>query len=212
MTDSLNGRLARWSQRKAAARRGDPPPAEGDDVVKRVATHDQQPSDPISKVTDAAASPESVAPDEDVPELPPIEALTFQSDYTAFMAKNVPEALRRAALRKLWQSDPVLANLDGLNDYDEDYHLVDTSITAAQTAYKVGKGYLEEVASQLDKTNEPEARGAHEFQSEPSELNQVSASGPSASEPAMAEGDAEPELDTAEDERKPSGTQEGSAA
>jgi hypothetical protein len=37
------------------------------------------------------------------------------------MREGVPEALRNRALRKLWLSDPVLANLDGLNDYDEDF-------------------------------------------------------------------------------------------
>ena len=76
------------------------------------------------------------------------------------MKKNVPEALRRAALRKLWKSDPILANLDGLNDYDEDYNLVDTAITAAQTAYKVGKGYLDEIGeklAQLDESNAAES-------------------------------------------------------
>ena len=33
----------------------------------------------------------------------------------------MPEALQRAALRKLWRSNPVLANLDGLVDYADDY-------------------------------------------------------------------------------------------
>ena len=30
----------------------------------------------------------------------------------------MPEHLKQAALRKLWLSNPVFANLDGLNDYD----------------------------------------------------------------------------------------------
>ena len=37
------------------------------------------------------------------------------------MHEKVPEALRKRALRKLWLSDPILANVDGLNDYDEDF-------------------------------------------------------------------------------------------
>ena len=36
--------------------------------------------------------------------------------------------------------EAVFANLDGLNDYDEDFNVIDTLITAAQTNYKVGKG------------------------------------------------------------------------
>jgi Protein of unknown function (DUF3306) len=211
MTDALSGRLARWSQRKAAARRGDTPPPEDEKAAAPVAADDQQSSDvelePIGEATDSS----STAAEESIPDLPPIDGLTFQSDYTAFMAKNVPEALRRAALRKLWQSDPVLANLDGLNDYDEDYHLVDTTITAAQTAYKVGKGYLEEVVSQLDDTKAAEAGDARESEAEPAELNQVSDSGASDREPARVDSDVGPERDTAEDEREPSGPSKGLA-
>jgi len=129
--------LSRWSQRKAAARRGD--------VV-------DEPVAP-APVAEAPAAPQPTEPavGPEAPVLPSIDELDFQSDYTVFLAKNVPEALRRAALRKLWESDPVLANLDGLNDYDEDYHLVDTTITAAQTAYQAGQGYIEEAAKKLER-------------------------------------------------------------
>ena len=68
------------------------------------------------------------------PPLPPVEELNAESDYTVFLTDKVPEAIRRAALRKLWTSDPVLANLDGLNNYDEDYNVIDTPISALQTA------------------------------------------------------------------------------
>jgi len=73
--------------------------------------------------------------------LPPIESLGRDSDFTPFLSEKVPEFIRRKALSVLWRSDPVLANLDGLNDYDEDYNLIDTLINAAtQSNYKVGKG------------------------------------------------------------------------
>ncbi len=74
--------------------------------------------------------------------LPPIENLTKDSDFTPFMAERVPEFIRRRALRVLWRSDPVLANLDGLNDYDEDFRIIDKLIAAADSAYKAGKGYV----------------------------------------------------------------------
>ena len=50
-----------------------------------------------------------------------IDELEYDSDFTVFMNDKVPEKLRRMALRKLWRSNPILANLDGLNDYDEDF-------------------------------------------------------------------------------------------
>jgi len=69
----------------------------------------------------AAAEPGSPAPAEaPPPELPPIDSLTPESDFSAFMHKQVDERLRRAALRKLF-SDPAFNVVDGLDDYAEDF-------------------------------------------------------------------------------------------
>jgi len=54
------------------------------------------------------------------PELPPIDSLTPESDFSAFMHRQVDEQLRRAALKKLF-SDPALNVVDGLDDYAEDF-------------------------------------------------------------------------------------------
>jgi hypothetical protein len=54
----------------------------------------------------------------------------------------VPETLRRKALRKLWRLNPVFANLDGLNDYDEDFTDAATAVQAVKTIYKVGRGMV----------------------------------------------------------------------
>jgi hypothetical protein len=78
------------------------------------------------------------------PDLPPIESLDGDSDYTAFLGENVPEELAKKALRKLWTSNPVFANLDGLNDYDDDYSALGIVETVVETAYKVGKGLVTE--------------------------------------------------------------------
>ena len=146
--------LSRWSQRKAAVRRGEAPPEPIGEA--QPALEDAQAASQIASIEpNQDVSAEGVpAGDDDMPVLPPIEELDFSSDYTVFLNTKVPEAIRRAALRKLWTSDPVLANLDGLNDYDEDYNLIDTTITAAQTAYKVGRGYLEEIKDKLEQVEE----------------------------------------------------------
>ena len=52
--------------------------------------------------------------------LPNIETLTYESDYTVFLAPDVPLEIHRAALRKLW-SYPAFNRTDGLSDYTEDY-------------------------------------------------------------------------------------------
>ncbi|MDW8469120.1 MAG: DUF3306 domain-containing protein [Burkholderiales bacterium] len=54
------------------------------------------------------------------PPLPPIESLTPESDFSAFMHPKVPELLRRAALKKLFQ-DPRYNVVDRFEAYWEDY-------------------------------------------------------------------------------------------
>ncbi|WP_138935449.1 DUF3306 domain-containing protein [Roseovarius arcticus] len=78
-------------------------------------------------------------------ELPDPDTLTKGDDFAAFMAKAVPEHLRKRALRKLWRSNPVLACVDGLNDYDDDYLAGSYGNAPIQTNYQVGKGLLAHV-------------------------------------------------------------------
>ena len=82
--------------------------------------------------------------------LPDPDALGRGDDFSAFMAKTVPERLRRRALRRLWISNPVLANLDELVDYGEDFTDAATIVENLQTAYRVGKGMLEHVQAQAE--------------------------------------------------------------
>ncbi len=73
-------------------------------------------------VAEEAVLPPDSAAAEPPTELPPIDSLTGESDFSAFLSPEVDEALRRAALRKLFH----LADFnitDGLNDYDDDYSL-----------------------------------------------------------------------------------------
>ena len=213
------GRFSRWSQRKAAARRGGALPAEPDEAPVPVPTAVNEPpaarerQDAAPALPDIANEPEAApAEDEVVSELPPVEELNFQSDFTVFMRKNVPEALRRAALRKLWGSDPVLANLDGLNDYCEDFNVTDTPITLAQTSYRVGKGYFDEAEEKLSKLGD--ARTAQPDES--SKARRGESSKRSAELPVVADsGDAPdqaPRENVAAVEENPAATRQVAAA
>ena len=85
--------------------------------------------------------------------LPDPDTLQSGDDFSAFMAKAVPDRIRRRALRRLWLSNPALANLDGLLDYGEDFTDSATVVENLQTAYQVGKGMLkhvEELARQAE--------------------------------------------------------------
>jgi len=126
--------LQRWSARKTEARDGeDVDTMETQDglVVEQSAVAD---TDPDTEVPDISDQPP--------PDLPDVETLNADSDYTGFLGENVPADVAKMALRKLWRSDPVLANVDGLNDYDEDFSKVGMVSEVVKTAYRIGKGYL----------------------------------------------------------------------
>jgi hypothetical protein len=82
--------LSRWSRKKEEARQ---PPAS------------------MQKAREAESP---------LPELPPLDQLTIDSDYRAFFHPKVEEDVRRAALKKLF-SDPRFNVMDGLDVYVDDY-------------------------------------------------------------------------------------------
>ncbi|MEP3846912.1 MAG: DUF3306 domain-containing protein [Paracoccaceae bacterium] len=83
--------------------------------------------------------------------LPDPAEMNAESDFKAFLQDAVPARLRTRALRQLWRVNPVLANLDGLIEYGEDYTDAATVVENLQTTYQVGKGmlaHIEEMARQ----------------------------------------------------------------
>jgi hypothetical protein len=110
---SGEGFLSRWSRRKRAAEAGAP-------------VEEPAPASPAIPVMPAAPAPAQAAePEFDPATLPPVETLTAGSDFTAFLRKEVPEALKRAALRKAWTLDPAIRDFVGLADYDWDFNAPD---------------------------------------------------------------------------------------
>lgn len=99
--------LGRWSRLKAQAREpGSQPVAEPDGHGG-----DDSPAG-VAQVTPDAAPP-SV-------ELPDLEQLDQDSDYSAFLTPGVDAALRQRALRKLFSS-PKFNVFDGLDTYRDDF-------------------------------------------------------------------------------------------
>jgi hypothetical protein len=133
MSDEPAGFLTRWSRRKEAAR------------LREVAGGEDAPAPPAEQPVAPAAPPPPEETEEQATRrlgLPDIDSLDAHSDYSIFMRDGVPESLQRKALRKLWLSDPVLANLDGLDMYHEDYTDAATVVPDLKTLYRVGRGYL----------------------------------------------------------------------
>lgn len=48
-------------------------------------------------------------------DLPSIESLTAESDFTVFMQTGVAKDVQTAALRRLWQLNPAFSRTDGLD-------------------------------------------------------------------------------------------------
>ena len=127
MAEEDDGFVARWARRKRDARSEEQPEA-------------VQPPEAVAE-EGREIDPEAGDPEVDA-KLPDIDSLDETSDFTPFMAKGVPEMLRRRALRKLWRINPVFAHLDGLNEYDEDFTDAATVVENLKTLYKVGKGMV----------------------------------------------------------------------
>ena len=81
------------------------------------------------------------------------EELDSPEAVREFLASALPQRLKTRALRRLWRLNPVLANVDGLVDYGEDFTDGAKILENMQTAYQVGKGMLkhvEELARQAE--------------------------------------------------------------
>jgi hypothetical protein len=105
--------LSRWSRLKRAGGEAGRPSAP-DSTSAAPATPDG-----------AHAPMDAKDPDAPLPELPPIDQLTSDSDFRPFMDPRVPDALRRLALKKLY-ADPHFNVQDMLDDFAEDYTLLET--------------------------------------------------------------------------------------
>jgi hypothetical protein len=166
--------LLRWSRRKhqarqesqqesqqetpqeAAPEKSTGPAAEAPSAAD-AASKPVEPADPSpAGAVDHAGEPEHEV---DIESLPDIETLTYESDFSMFLREGVPERLKQAALRKLWLSNPVFANLDGLNDYDpQTMKFLEEAV--AEPIAEVGRGLRDKIMD-AKRAREERPRGRH---------------------------------------------------
>ena len=113
--------LNRWARLKSEDKEGKP-------ADQDVASLGPEGGGPPAEVEDAAVAEEL--------DLPDIDSLTEDSDFTPFMQDGVPDKLRNMAMRRLWRMNPIFAHLDGLDDYDEDYTDAAMVIGSLKEAYE----------------------------------------------------------------------------
>jgi len=132
---SEDGFLARWARRKAQVQGGvvpgaEPslpladshPPSTGSGQAKPLPLAQEREPAPSLAPQGRGTESEGIAP---VTELPPptlddVAQLTPSSDFSRFVAPNVDEGVKRAAMKKLF-SDPHFNVMDGLDTYIDDY-------------------------------------------------------------------------------------------
>ena len=102
--DDKEPTLSRWSRRKLEAQQA----VEAETVERAV---------PEAEARDEIAEEKPVLTDADMPDL---DSLTEDSDYSGFMSEGVSDELRNLALRKLFRSS-VFNIRDGLDEYDDDF-------------------------------------------------------------------------------------------
>ena len=155
-TEDDKGFFSRWSDRKRAI-------AAGEDVVQ----DDPQLAPSVDMVEPENAEEEAarlaeLTANREAAEAIDIDALDYDSDYSAFFKDGVPPLLKQKAMRLLWRSNPLLANVDGLCDYDENFGDPSLILEKFESAYRIGKGYFveeeetEEVASDETLETDPD--------------------------------------------------------
>ena len=111
--------LARWSSRKLASRT----PAGASEAPQRPREDDVENAAVAAPAKDAAM-PAPTPPDQsfDPAQLPPLDSIGADTDITAFLRREVPPELTRAALRRAWTSDPAIKNFVGLVENGWDFN------------------------------------------------------------------------------------------
>lgn len=133
--------LSRWSRRKRSVAEEEAPPEE-----PALGEKAEEVSEPETDEEETALL-ESLG-------LPKPETLGPGDDFKPFMQAGVPGFLRRRALKALWRSNPVLANVDGLNDYDEDFNSPELTKKILGTGYQIGRGFVKQVIEHLPPKDE----------------------------------------------------------
>lgn len=139
MGEGENDFLSRWSRRKRSGEDVDTPTedAPAADAEVEFNCESEPDADADSRLLQELGlqEPELVSPGEEL---------------AAFLRASIPAHLKRRALRHLWGSNPVLANLDGLNDYDGDFTGNTVPRGELKTIYRVGKGMIRDLVAAED--------------------------------------------------------------
>ena len=106
--EPATGFMQRWSRRKIDAK----------SEISEDSLEEKNPATTIS--TETVVDDYKIEEYKTDADMPPLERLTEESDFSGFLSPRVSEKLRKQALRKLFHL-PFMNVVDGLDDYAEDY-------------------------------------------------------------------------------------------
>lgn len=119
--------FARWSKRRP--QEADvAPPSEPEPIAGGAEAGESAPAEPLEP-----------------PTMEEVNLLTRDSDYSRFVARDVDEGVKRAAMKKLF-SDPHFNLMDGLDTYIEDYNTFEPIPPEMLRALNHGKALLDPLA------------------------------------------------------------------
>lgn len=176
--------LGRWSRRKSKT---ETPPD----------TTEPAPEPPESTLSPEAPEDTPVLTDED---MPPIESLDQDSDYSGFMSEGVSETLRKMALRKLFRGAGFNIR-DGLDDYDDDFTRFPALGDLITSDMKHQKEMTEKREAEAREAAEREAAAQETHEREEDAVEQEEEIGDDRASPDSGEADVESADDVPGDDR-----------
>jgi hypothetical protein len=151
---SEEGFLRRWARRKSEVREGHAPlpePVQVPQVPAAVALAEAAPL-PVPE-----APPAEPANERTLPTMEDVATLDKDSDFSAFVARGVDQAVRRSALKKLF-ADPHFNVMDRLDVYIDDYTkpspMSEAMLASLEHAKSVFAKMLEDKADEPEKPEE----------------------------------------------------------
>lgn len=156
---SDEGFFRRWSRLKSV----------GGDAAPPEAPRAPAPPVPVNAPA-ASADPEAeAAPRAPLPTLEEAARLTPDADFSAFVAKDVDQSVRRLALKKLF-TDPHFNTIDGLDIYMSDYNKAAPLTPAMLASLKHAQGLVTRLLD--DRQQEAEAAALAQAQQQEQQARQ----------------------------------------
>ena len=142
LTRSLSARL----RRKEQVARGETVPEMPEDTLPPGMADQEAESD-----EEAALSDEELLAKYGVEDP---EVIEDEDKLDSLLQGQFPDRIRQMALRRMWRLNPLFRFADEMVEYGENYTDAATVIDGMQTAYQVGKGYLQKAFDAVEDDEE----------------------------------------------------------